>query len=200
MTRSDPLKLPPDKAGTAPRSGWVQISRALSQPRQKNKSKGYRTIYALVDPADDCVRYVGMTTMKLAQRLAFHLKRATNDAMRRWFRELRTVNLRPVAVALEYVAEDEWEDAERGWIHWFREHGELLNVDPGGEARTPDGAIRRFIPLEYVPPGGVPKKSGVRIPNGRIVVTAGARTMAKAEKRANRRWLDLYRPMKVVGP
>lgn len=88
-------------------------------------------------------------------RLDLHLKHPTNWDMTRWFRELKECGSRPEIIALEYVEGHEWEAAERGWIFWFRERGELLNIDPGGKYRHPGGKIRSLVLGDYSPPGQV---------------------------------------------
>lgn len=104
-----------------------------------SESGGAWLIYALLDPRDLRVRYVGMTRSSLDERLAGHRKQPTNKAMRRWFRDLTEAGKEPVARLLS-APRDRWEDAERGWIAWFRQRGELLNVDPGGNCRKAGGA------------------------------------------------------------
>jgi hypothetical protein len=83
--------------------------------------------------------YVGKTKMALPARLRWHLDEPTNARMSSWFAELaleqRRVMRRPAIHMLEKVALEEWEDAERGWIAWCRQRGDLLNVDPGGAYR-----------------------------------------------------------------
>ena len=109
-------------------------------------------IYALVDPRDRRVRYVGKTRTTLARRLEGHLEKPTNHGMRLWLTELYEVKLRPDIVAIEFVAEFEWEAAERGWISWFRSRASLLNIDPGGEARDAHGELRAGFKGSFLEP------------------------------------------------
>lgn len=138
-----------------PSMKYVPIYEALAQPRQKKPRHGGTVIYALVDPLDSCVRYVGKTRSDLRRRLEFHLNQPTNRWTARWFSDLRANKQRPEIVALEYVDDHEWEDAERGWIHWFRERGQLLNIDPGGEYRHSDGRLRGVKLGKFQPPSSV---------------------------------------------
>lgn len=113
---------------------------ALLQPRQREVRAGKAyTIYALCDVRDLGIRYVGVTTLKLEERLQWHYSKPTNRRMREWLSAGKARIVR-----LEEVAFNEWEDAERGWVFWCRERGELLNVDRGGAARDRSGALRSF--------------------------------------------------------
>lgn len=143
---------------------WIPIQHLLAVPRQTKQRTGIggrRTlvIYALVDPYDDCVRYIGVTSRTLAQRLALHLQKPTNAGMGEWLRGLMATGERPKIVKLEWVSRNEWEDAERGWIYWCRERGQLLNIDRGGLARTATGAVRPFKAGEFKPATGCAKLS-----------------------------------------
>lgn len=46
------------------------------------------SIYALIDPRDDKIRYIGKTTQPVLTRLAGHLANPTNPAMRAWIAAL----------------------------------------------------------------------------------------------------------------
>jgi hypothetical protein len=107
-------------------------------------------IYALVDPRDERVRYVGVTIRPLFDRLADHIEKPTNREMRRWFADLDAQGSAP-SVRLLIGVSDAWEDAERGWIAWFRARGELLNIDPGGICRDHKG---KPIKARMKPDGG----------------------------------------------
>lgn len=89
-------------------------------------------VYALVDPRDLTVRYVGVTNKSLQFRLDWHLRRPTNSRTRAWFSDLRRCGLRPEIVKLQNVVRD-WQVCEMQWIAWFRARGDLLNIDAGGE-------------------------------------------------------------------
>ncbi len=57
------------------------------------------TVYALVDPRDGKLRYIGQTRQPLAQRLRGHLGRPAS-AVGRWIEELRAADLQPQIVAI----------------------------------------------------------------------------------------------------
>lgn len=95
------------------------------------------TIYALKDPRDDSVRYVGATRKKLHARLRDHefsITRIENKAPRyEWLRQLSAAGLRPLIEQLEVVPEAQMAEAEERWITRHRKCGcDLLNVKRGG--------------------------------------------------------------------
>jgi hypothetical protein len=57
-------------------------------------------IYAMVDPRDEVIRYVGKTTRPLHVRLASHFSRPTNEEMSEWLTDLKTLGLKPKMVSL----------------------------------------------------------------------------------------------------
>lgn len=150
MRRRGPLRRKSVDLISAGPSSFVPLAQALEQPRRTSGAHS-RKIYVLTGP-DRRVVYVGVTRHSLKVRLESHIKEPTSERMAGWFRELRCGRSQPQAHLLEVVSEGEWEDAERGWIHWFRERGTLLNVDRGGQARDRTGKLRRFMPGEYQPP------------------------------------------------
>jgi hypothetical protein len=131
---------------------------ALAEPRQCRRTKSDRVaIYAVYDPRDNGVRYVGKTATSIESRLLYHLAQPTNTRMRLWFAALNNLGLRPKIVVLEWVSERGWDAAERGWIYWFTKAGHLLNADVGGRGRgsIPSAswyAGKRFKKAEAAPP------------------------------------------------
>lgn len=87
-------------------------------------------IYALYDKRDGLVRYVGKTASSMSKRLDGHFKRSNNFAMQKWLADAGRGNVIPII--LECAPRCGWEKYERGWISWFRERGQLLNVHAGG--------------------------------------------------------------------
>src|SRR5260370_18737051 len=66
------------------------------------KERGY-TIYALIDPRDSSIRYIGITDNP-DQRLKEHLRgRGGNPPKRNWVYELRQLGLVPIMQPLETV-------------------------------------------------------------------------------------------------
>lgn len=99
------------------------------------------TIYALVDPRDGAVRYVGKAE-NVAQRLRLHLSEARKPTSQthksRWLRALMSADLRPIIRALEVPAGQSWVEAERRHIGEQKALGAvLLNLTEGGEGLPP---------------------------------------------------------------
>lgn len=95
------------------------------------------TIYALLDPETQAIRYVGKTSQPLRTRVRAHINRAQGQKQIRsakWIADLRAKSLEPVAIVLEQTQAD-WEAAERFWIASLRATGtDLLNMTAGGSA------------------------------------------------------------------
>jgi predicted GIY-YIG superfamily endonuclease len=93
---------------------------------------GEHAIYALIDPRDMTVRYVGKTTDP-KRRLAEHTanKMSARD-VRPWLQELLDAGLAPVMEILDRASASEWERAEQYWIGFYVQRGRLLNVEVGG--------------------------------------------------------------------
>ena len=84
------------------------------------------SIYALVDPRTDCIRYIGQSG---------HCWEAKREQHRRarWILGLLKLGLKPEMVVLEEVAADQANDAERFWIASLLAAGaRLVNTDAGG--------------------------------------------------------------------
>lgn len=91
-------------------------------------------IYALVDPRDGALRYVG-ASKHVAARVVNHMNTAYRYGAPRclWFRELLTAGLQPTVVELQRVGDDIWEAAEQYWIEFYRSQGaRLTNLTAGG--------------------------------------------------------------------
>lgn len=94
------------------------------------------TIYALIDPRDGAVRYIGKANDPYF-RLNFHVKDKRCTAPRRvWFKELNSLGIMPLVAILECVPMSEWQSAERSWIAFYRSIGaNLLNYRDGGNGQ-----------------------------------------------------------------
>lgn len=101
-------------------------------------------VYALVDPRDETVRYVGVTEGDLSGRLAVHVAKPTNFAVARWITELRSVGMVPRIEELCRGPHSSRNFVERSWIFWILQRWELTNRDPGGVVRDPDGNLTRI--------------------------------------------------------
>jgi hypothetical protein len=102
-------------------------------------------IYALIDPRDGAVRYIGQTKTP-KRRLSGHMGQIHDSYKYRWIRRLKALGLRPVMEILEIATEANWSDRERYWISHYRSIGaKLTNVTSGGE-----GCFGRPLPLEQL--------------------------------------------------
>lgn len=105
-------------------------------------------IYALVDPRDRTIRYVGKsnTPYHRVQEHALASNTATNKQKQRWMQELSEAQLIPRVLILESVPLAGWETAEKRWIaHAKREGWPIVNIQPGGNGsavRTAEAAER----------------------------------------------------------
>jgi len=90
-------------------------------------------IYALRDPRDRSVHYIGKSNSPRS-RLLQHLEDKTSNAQKAaWIDELVAVGLRPALEILDEVERKDWPQAERDWIAFgFAEGWPLTNISPGG--------------------------------------------------------------------
>jgi hypothetical protein len=89
------------------------------------------TIYGLVDPRTNQIRYIGQTSQHAAVRLEGHVsKKGDNREKECWIAELRRLSLKPTTVILEYVISYESAlETEAGWIRMGLSFGwPLLNT------------------------------------------------------------------------
>ena len=93
-----------------------------------------KTIYGLVDPFTDEIRYIGQSADP-EKRLIDHLYAKNNVAKAQWIFTLRSAGVRPQLVFLELVDSDEADESECWWILRGRKLGwNLFNVHlPNGE-------------------------------------------------------------------
>lgn len=101
----------------------------------RSKTTGHLSIYALVDPRDMTVRYIGKTCDPCARLLEHIESPHLNWALRAWLAELEASELIPEMAILQEVNSLEWEFAERSWIKLGRDLGSLYNVADGGMTR-----------------------------------------------------------------
>lgn len=89
-------------------------------------------IYALVDPLDHQIHYVGKTN-NLDFRLGSHIRQRSNLLRKRWVTSLVTRGLLPQMIILEKVEESNWQSREIHWISLGRKSGwPLTNIQNGG--------------------------------------------------------------------
>jgi hypothetical protein len=93
-------------------------------------------IYALFDPRDGEIRYVGKTD-DLCRRYAHHLCPAyykRGHKKFKWIQSLERRQLTPRLLVLQECDESTWIEAERWWIwHLRREGNRLTNMTAGGD-------------------------------------------------------------------
>lgn len=91
-------------------------------------------IYALKDPGDASIRYVGFTSKSLKARLTSHLKDRNPSHRKNWITSLKAKQQRPIIELVADISLDEWGLEERKWIKHFKDIGcELVNHTEGGE-------------------------------------------------------------------
>lgn len=105
------------------------------------------TIYALVDPRTDEIRYVGKS-INPQSRCLEHLKQAKKHTRSRklaWIRSLLKIGLcYQIQVLEDDVPKSEWIAREQHWIKTVREQGHrLTNLTDGGDGGKPSLSSRR---------------------------------------------------------
>jgi hypothetical protein len=104
-------------------------------PRPKN-TQVLVTIYALIDPRDSAVRYIGATN-NINRRLSDHLKDTPkyDHYNARWIRSLLSAGLEPKLRILEWVSpERDWAEQEKRWTAIYKADGaSLTNGSEGGK-------------------------------------------------------------------
>lgn len=101
------------------------------------------SIYALIDPRDSTVRYVGATG-NLKSRVSAHKSGTAcgSEKNAAWMQELAAEGVSPKVAVLDKADEDEWQAAERKWIRRWGGPKRLNNSGPGNK----DGAGRACKP------------------------------------------------------
>lgn len=94
-------------------------------------------VYGLIDPRNQQLRYVGLTTRDISRRMEQHLRNNPTGKSHKnsWVRGLKAAGLSPEVEILERCTS--WEDlqeSERFWIQYYRALGcALVNHTIGGE-------------------------------------------------------------------
>jgi hypothetical protein len=107
-------------------------------------------IYALLDPDTDEVHYIGKTEY-LDRRFGAHMQANPAKSKKRaeWIRGLINEGKKPKLLVLEVRPFDDWVEAERDWIAYYRSlNAPLKNVHKGGEGGTrfENKTFRRWQP------------------------------------------------------
>lgn len=103
-------------------------------PDQRAELDPTVSIYALIDPRDQSIRYIGKANDP-AKRLASHLKDSLHrdTPVYRWIRKLASAGMAPEMEVIVVCKLDDWQTAERLAIEEARNAGiRLLNVTAGG--------------------------------------------------------------------
>ncbi len=98
-------------------------------------------IYALADPRDDEIRYIGKS-VDVATRVKCHMRDQGSTRKARWLRSLVALGLEPSVMLLQSGTGD-WEIAERAWIALLGERYDLTNATEGGDGLHGPGAETR---------------------------------------------------------
>lgn len=102
-------------------------------------SPEYTSIYGLVDPRTNDIRYIGKADNP-SKRLIRHVwdaQRGTVTHKCSWLRQLLSEGLMPNLIVLEIVPIDDWPIAESRWIKTGRRNGwPLTNLTDGGDGLT----------------------------------------------------------------
>lgn len=89
------------------------------------------TVYGLIDPRTNAIRYVGCTAKSLDARCQDHVGRRLSSSapVHAWVGELFADGLRPMICVLAVAANaHQGRIQEQAWIHALR-RGPLLNID-----------------------------------------------------------------------
>jgi len=92
------------------------------------------SIYILIDPRNNSIRYIGKTVQKLEYRLKQHLSEKSNHKRATWIKSLKRENLVPVIKEIDYCDYTDSNNLEISWIEKYRFIGEnLTNMTNGGD-------------------------------------------------------------------
>lgn len=101
-------------------------------------------IYALVDPRDHRIRYIGKTDNP-KRRLRSHMRDAREgktDHKSRWIASLIREDLSPIIKIMERCDESVWKERECHWITTLRNQYDLTNSTDGGDGFKPSVETR----------------------------------------------------------
>src|ERR1019366_3930855 len=164
----------------------------------------FARIYTLSDPRTLEVRYVGMTTKTLKERLKGHLRNVREKNHRAfWIRSLLAAGVRPEIAELEIVPVGDRAAAERRWIEFYLAQGaDLVNATLGGEGlfgyKHSDEARRKIAASKLGKPGptrGI--KMGPRTPETREALRVAA--LRQYEDPAQREAVSRVHKGKVIS-
>jgi len=111
-------------------------------------------IYSLKDPRDGVVKYIGQTR-HIGTRLSSHISAAYGNprkgrsAKDDWLRGLEASGSMAIVEVLEECDDDNAGTSEKKWIAFYRENGELFNIQGGSEshANLREGWVSTHVPM-----------------------------------------------------
>ena len=115
------------------RNGEIVPSPNYAYPKKK-KEEIFVSIYALVDPRTQEIKYIGQTRQTMA-RLHGHIHNPHGKVIG-WIDELRTAGLSPRMDILEIVKEKLAHNRERHWIKKLLKSGTIINTVVPKRRRT----------------------------------------------------------------
>lgn len=120
------------------RDGFKRLDEVGHLPRRDRYFGGrYVYLYALIDPRDQTVRYIGVTG-KPRTRLHLHIRNQL-PCLKPWFEDLFYWGFAPEMHILQKISFSVWEEVERVWIAFFKSHAKLLNHSRGGTWKDKEG-------------------------------------------------------------
>lgn len=122
-----------EKGWLVSRDGKIVVNhhKIKKDRKEKEQAKIYERenrkvfIYALIDPRNRTIRYVGKTS-DLKARLLSHIHRS-HISLEAWITELKEAGVLPVMEILEETIEKKSTKVERKWIAYYSENKMLLN-------------------------------------------------------------------------
>jgi hypothetical protein len=115
-----------------------------SIPRKPGDEKTH--IYALVDPKDKSIRYIGKSDKPKYRFLQHMADKTSNRQKAAWITSLQNRGLKPKLKILETVPCELWGEAENYWIHFGKARGwPLTNIGPHGGGKFTDDEIDEIM-------------------------------------------------------
>ena len=99
--------------------------------------EGY--IYALIDPRDNVIKYIGQTRFSLNKRYSEHLRNSKYNATKNhnvycWINELKKKFLLPTIKEIEMIDVELLNEREKYWVTYYNK--QLKNITKGGDGIT----------------------------------------------------------------
>lgn len=119
-------------------------------------------IYALSDPRNDEIRYIGKTN-NIKKRVRDHLSlKEKNFLKNNWLKNLKNEGLKPNVLTLEITTEELWKEREIFYIkHYKEKYNKLTNMTDGGEGVTFTPEIRDRLSKKLISIGHKPSKEAL---------------------------------------